>query len=62
MMYFTAAMLFILSGLFYVSGSHEIGSIGSDVCSYGGMFCDSPHYVFVAAVLAAAWGKFVSIR
>src|SRR5258705_3417663 len=35
-MYFAAAVLTILSGLFYVAGNHELGSIGSDVCRYGG--------------------------
>jgi hypothetical protein len=62
MMYFAAAVLLILSGLLYAAGSHEIGSFGADVCRYGGSFCDYPQYVLVAAGLAAAWGKFVSIR
>jgi hypothetical protein len=61
-MYFAAAVLFILSALFYAAGNHQIGSLGADVCSYGGPFCENPHYVLVAAGLAAAWGKFVSIR
>lgn len=61
-MYFAALVLFILSGLLYAAGNHQIGSFGADVCRYGGMFCDSPHYVLVAAALALAWGKFVSIR
>ena len=62
MMYFVAAALFILSGLFYAAGDHQIGSLGSDMCRYGDSFCDHPHYVLVGAFLAAAWGKFVSIR
>ncbi len=62
MMYFAALVLFILSGLLYAAGNHEIGSFGTDVCHYGGPFCDNPQYVLVAATLAAAWGKFVSIR
>lgn len=62
MMYFAALVLFVLSGLFYAAGNHEIGSLGGDVCRYGGSFCDHPHYVLVAGVLAAAWGRFVSIR
>jgi hypothetical protein len=61
-MYFVAAVLFVLSGIFYAAGHHEIGSLGADVCRYGAPFCDYPHYVLVAAGLAAAWGKFVSIR
>jgi len=55
-------VLLILSGLFYAPGNHEIGSLGADVCRYGGSFCDHPQYLLVAAGLAAAWGKFVSIR
>jgi hypothetical protein len=62
MMYFAAAVLFIFSGLLYAAGNHEIGSLGADVCRYGGSFCDHPQYVLVAAGLAAAWGRFVSIR
>ena len=61
-MYFVAAVLAVLSGLFYLAGSHEIGSFGPQVCSYGGPFCDNPQYVLVAAGLAAVWAKFVSIR
>ncbi len=62
MMYFAAAVLLVLSGLFYAVGDHQIGSLGVDVCRYGGPFCDNPHYVLVGAALAAAWGRFVSIR
>ena len=61
-MYFVAAALAVLSGVFYVAGSHEMGSFGSQVCSYGGPFCNDPQYVLVAAGLAAIWAKFVSIR
>jgi hypothetical protein len=61
-MYFAAAALAILSGLFYAAGHHEIGSLGADMCRYGSTFCDSPIYLFVGAVLAALWGTFVSIR
>ncbi len=61
-MYFAAAVLAILSGLFYAAGRHELGSLGADVCSYGSWFCDNPIYVLVAAGLAALWGAFVSIR
>jgi hypothetical protein len=61
-MYFVAVVLLILSGLFYAAGQHEIGSYSSDVCRYGGMFCDSPIYVLTGAGLAALWRKFVSIN
>jgi hypothetical protein len=61
-MYFVALVLTILSGLFYAAGHHQLGSLSADVCRYGGIFCDSPVYVFVGAVLAALWGKFVSVR
>ena len=61
-MYFVAGVLFVLSGMFYAAGQHEIGSFSSDVCRYGGVFCASPTYVLAGAGLAAVWGKFVSIR
>ena len=31
-MYFAAAVLTVLAGLFYAAGRQEIGSYGSDVC------------------------------
>jgi hypothetical protein len=61
-MHFVAAALLVLSGLFYAADHHEIGSLGVAMCSYGGVFCDNPAYVFVGAVLAALWGTFVSVR
>ncbi len=61
-MYFVAAVLVVLSGLFYAAGNHEIGSFGVTVCSYGSMFCDSPIIVLVAGLLAAVWATFVSVR
>lgn len=61
-MYFAAAVLTVLSGLFYAAGNHEIGSFGVQMCEYGSSFCDNPQYVLTAAGLAAAWGAFVSIR
>ena len=61
-MYLVAAALFVLSGLFYSASHHEIGSIGLEVCRYGSMFCDSPHFVLVGAVLATLRGSFVSMR
>jgi hypothetical protein len=61
-MYFVAAALVVLSGLFYAAGQHEIGSLGVEMCRYGGTFCDSPFYVLTGAILAAIWGAFVSVR
>lgn len=61
-MYFVAAALLVLSGVFYSASHHEIGSLGGTVCSYGGTFCDNPMIVFAGAALAAAWAKFVSVR
>ena len=61
-MYYVAAALLVLSGLFYSASHHEIGSFGVTRCSYGGAFCDNPLIVFSGAALAAAWGLFVSIR
>jgi hypothetical protein len=61
-MYFVAGALAVLSGLFYAADHHEIGSLGVAMCRYGSTFCDNPSYVFVAAILAALWGTFVSIR
>ena len=60
-MKFVAVALFILSGLFYAAGNHEIGSLGTTMCQYGDAFCDHPSYVFVGAILAGLWGQFVSI-
>jgi hypothetical protein len=61
-MYYAAAALLVLSGLFYSAGHHELGQFGANVCSYGGPFCDNPAVVFTGAALAAAWGMFVSIK
>jgi hypothetical protein len=61
-MYFVAAALLVLSGLFYAAGHHEIGGLGVEMCRYGSTFCDNPVYVLVAAILAGVWGAFVSIR
>ena len=41
-MYFAAAVLAVLSGVFYAAGHHELGSFSGDVCRYGGAFCDNP--------------------
>jgi hypothetical protein len=61
-MYFVAGGLAVLSGLFYAASRHEIGSLGVTMCSYGGVFCDNPSWVFVGAILAGLWATFVSIR
>ena len=61
-MYFVAAVLAVLSGLFYAASQHEIGSLGVEMCRYGSTFCDYPSYVLVGAILAALWGAFVSVR
>lgn len=61
-MYYAAGVLAVLAGLFYAAGQNELGSFGSEMCQYGGVFCDNPIYVLVAAALAAVWGAFVSIR
>ena len=61
-MYFVATVLAILSGLFYATRRHEIGSLGVTMCQYGSRFCDNPLIVLVAAGLAACWGAFVSVR
>jgi len=61
-MYFVAAVLAVLSGLFYAAGQHEIGSFSATVCQYGSSFCENPVLVLVGAGLAAIWGAFVSVR
>jgi hypothetical protein len=61
-MYYVAAALLGLSGLFYSAGHGEMGSFGQDVCTYGSAFCDNPLIVLSFAGLAGAWGMFVSIR
>ena len=48
-MFFVAAVLAILSDLFYAAGHHEIGSLG--VAMYGSPFCNNP----VLALVAAGW-------
>jgi hypothetical protein len=61
-MYFVAAVLVILAGLFYAAGHHEIGALGVQMCRYGSTFCEKPFYVLVAAGLAAVWGAVVSVK
>jgi hypothetical protein len=61
-MYFAAAVLAVLAGLFYAAGNHEIGSMGAQMCEYGGAFCDNPIWMLAGAVLAALWGGLVSVR
>ena len=53
-MYFVAAVRFVLSGMFYAAGQHEIGSFSADVCRYGSTFCENPLYVLAGAGLAIA--------
>jgi hypothetical protein len=62
LMYFVAAVLAVLAGLFYAAGNNEIGSLGPQMCEYGSTFCDHPSYVLAGAVLAAIWAAFVSMR
>jgi hypothetical protein len=62
LMNFVAAVLLVLSGLFYAADHHEIGALGDQMCRYGSTFCDNPVYVLVGAIIAALWGTFVSIR
>lgn len=57
-----AAVLLVLSGLFYAAGQHELGSLGPVMCRYGSTFCDHPVYVLTGAILAGLWGAFVSVR
>jgi hypothetical protein len=61
-MYFVAAALLVLAGLFYAAGNNEMGSLGVEMCRYGNTFCDSPVYVLAGAILAGLWAGFVSIR
>jgi hypothetical protein len=61
-MYFVAAALLVLAGLFYAADHHEIGSLGVAMCRYGSTFCDHPIYLLAGAALAALWATFVSIR
>ena len=61
-MYYVAAALLVLSGLFYSASHHELGQLGANMCTYGSAFCDSPVIVFTGGALAAAWGMFVSIK
>jgi hypothetical protein len=61
-MYVVAGVLGALTALFYAAGQHQIGPISADVCEYGSVFCNNPHYVLTGAILAAVWGKLVSMR
>jgi hypothetical protein len=61
-MYYVAAALLVLSGLFYSASHHELGQFGANMCSYGSPFCENPLIVFSGAALAAAWGMFVSVK
>lgn len=61
-MYYVAAALLVLSGLFYSASHHELGQFGANMCGYGSAFCENPLIVFSGAALAAAWGMFVSVK
>jgi hypothetical protein len=61
-MYFVAAVLAVLAGLFYAAGNHEMGSFGTQMCQYGSTFCDNPLWVLAGAGLAGLWAGFVSVR
>jgi hypothetical protein len=61
-MYFVAAILFVLAGLFFAASHHEIGSLGVQMCRYGSTFCDHPIYLVVGGILAGIWGAVVSVR
>ncbi|WP_315756157.1 MULTISPECIES: hypothetical protein [unclassified Bradyrhizobium] len=61
-MYVVAVVLAGLSALFYAASQHQLGSVGADVCQYGSLFCDKPHYMMTGALLAGLWAKFVSMR
>ena len=40
-MFYVAAVLVVLSGLFYAASHHEIGTLGVEMCRYGSTFCDN---------------------
>jgi hypothetical protein len=61
-MYVVAAILLVLSGLFYAAGQQELGSLSVEICRYGGTFCNNPIYLLVGGLLAGVWGAFVSMR
>ena len=49
-MNFVAAVLFVLSGLFYAADHNEIGALGDHMCRYGSTFCESPVYVLAGSI------------
>jgi hypothetical protein len=55
-------MLVVLSGLFYLAGQRELGSLSAEMCQYGSAFCDNPAYILAGGGLAAIWGLLVSVR
>ncbi len=58
-MYVVAFILAVAAGLFYAAGVD--GLWADPVCIYGGVFCDHPSWVAVAAILALVWGTFVQV-
>jgi len=61
-MYFVAALLVVLSGLFYAADHGQLGKFGAQMCLYGDTFCRHPVYVLIGAGIAAVWGAFVSVK
>jgi hypothetical protein len=61
-MFYATAALAIAAGLFYSARLHELGGFGAALCRYGSMLYEKTFYLFVAVVLAPAWGTFVCAR
>jgi hypothetical protein len=61
-MFYMAALLAMMTGLFYAAGNGEMAGFGASLCQYGEPFCQHPTYALAASALAAIWGAFVSIR
>jgi hypothetical protein len=59
-MFFVAALLTILSGLFSAARPREIGSLGVAMCRYAAPFATIRCSWLVAA--GEGWGAFVSVR
>jgi hypothetical protein len=61
-MFYATAALAIAAGLFYSARLRELGGFGAALCRYGSMLYEKTFYLFVAVVLAPAWGTFVCAR
>jgi hypothetical protein len=57
--YVVAFILTVAAGLFYAAGAD--GLWADPLCRYGAMFCEHPLWLAGAAIIAFAWGKFVSV-